>query len=197
MSTLYPPPYLCWYEGGGPAEVQAAQDYLRSILDEDGPYDGVIGFSEGAALAASLLLSSAEPPFKLAIFFNSVVPLVPSGSEHLGVSLGETVQGHQASYLDLLLPEGQKDSATEEEKMAALSQALCFSANKCPKIPIPTVHVVGEKDPFADSSRLVVDLCACEMAQVVFHEGGHELPRDSSVLDRCAELIETAVLFAS
>jgi hypothetical protein len=200
MSTLYPGPYLCWYERGSPREVQAAQDYLRSIIDEDGPYDGVIGFSEGAALAASLLLSdesAAEPPFTLAIFFNSVVPLVPSGYEHLGGSLSETVHGDQDSYIDLLLPEEQKGSATEQEKTAVLSQALCFSPKRCPQVSIPTVHVIGEGDPFAESSSVVVDLCSRDTAQVVFHKGGHELPRDGSVLDRCAEIIETAILFAS
>ncbi|KAK4106757.1 hypothetical protein N658DRAFT_415690 [Parathielavia hyrcaniae] len=200
MSKLYPPPYLCWYERGHPQEIQAAQDYLRSIIDQDGPYDGVIAFSEGAALATSLLLSdeaAGEPRFTLAIFFNSVVPLVPSGSEHLGGSLREIVYGHQDSYLDLLLPEEQKGSATEPEKKAALSQALCFSPKLSNRISIPTVHVIGRRDAFAESSRVVVDLCARDMAQEVFHQGGHELPRDGSVLDECAEMIETAILFAS
>ncbi|GAB1312342.1 EF-hand calcium-binding domain protein [Madurella fahalii] len=201
MSGSYPPPYLCWYERGSPRDVHAAQEYLRSIIDEDGPYDGLIGFSEGAALAASLLLSdespAAEPRFKVAILFNSVVPLVPSGSDRLGASLSETVHGHQDSYLDLLLPEEQRDSATEQERSAVLSQALCFSPKGSPKISIPTVHVIGERDPFAESSRVVVDLCIRDTAQVIIHDGGHELPRDNSVLDRCAELIETAVLFAS
>jgi predicted esterase len=201
MSGSYPPPYFCWYERGDPGEVQAAHEHLRSVVDEDGPYDGVIGFSEGAALAAGLLLSdecsAAEPRFKVAILFNSVVPLVPSGCDCPGASLSEVVQGHQDSYLDLLLPREQKDAATEEERAAVLSRALCFSPQGGHKISIPTIHVIGEKDAFAESSRLVVDLCTPDTAQVVIHDGGHELPRDGSVLDRCAELIETAVLFAS
>jgi pimeloyl-ACP methyl ester carboxylesterase len=189
----------------------------------------VLGFSEGAALAASLLLASdqeeeKEPrlldSFKVAILFNSVVPLVPAGCENLrGVmSLAEAVRGHADSYLDLLDPRtaaearGQKHSlkmrraATEEaeerERAAALPRVLCFSPEGDAKISIPTVHVIGEKDPFAESSRFVVRLCSGtgsspDTAQVVLHTGGHELPRDGSVLDRCAELIETTILLGS
>jgi predicted esterase len=201
MSVSYPPPYLCWYERGDPEEVRTAHEYLRSVIDEDGPYDGVIGFSEGAALAAGLLLSDessdAEPRFKVAVLFNSVVPLVPFGSECLGAPLGKVVQGHQDSYLDLLLPGERKEKASEEGRAAVLSRALCFSPQGAHKISIPTVHVIGGKDPFAESSRLVVELCTPDTAQVVIHDGGHELPRDGSLLERCAELIETAVLFAS
>ena len=200
ISGSYPPPYLCWYELGSPGGVHAAQEYLRSIIDEDGPYDGVIGFSEGAALAVSLLLldelSATEPRFKVAILFNSVAPLVPSVSQRLGASLAETVRGHEDVYLDLLLSKEQKDSATEQ-KSAILSQALCFSPKGLLRISMPTVHVIGNTDPFAGSSRVVVDLCTRDTAQVVLHDGGHEIPRDSAVLDRCAELIETALLFAS
>lgn len=56
IATIYPPPYLAWHSEYEPRNIRAAHNFLRSIIEEDGPYDGVIGFSQGAALAASLLL---------------------------------------------------------------------------------------------------------------------------------------------
>jgi hypothetical protein len=52
-------------------------DYVRAVVCQDGPYDGVIGFSEGAALAAALLLEDAPgisgqyaPMFRFALCWN-------------------------------------------------------------------------------------------------------------------------------
>lgn len=33
-----------------------AYEYIYSIIEEDGPFDGVMGFSQGAALASSLII---------------------------------------------------------------------------------------------------------------------------------------------
>ena len=50
-------------------------------MEEEGPFDGIIGFSQGAALAATYLLrfSQEKPheplPFKCAIFFSGGVPI--------------------------------------------------------------------------------------------------------------------------
>jgi predicted esterase len=52
---------------------------LAEYLKIEGPFDGVIGFSGGAALAASLLIRDAglQPPFKVAILFSCVPILDP------------------------------------------------------------------------------------------------------------------------
>jgi predicted esterase len=55
--------------------VHECYEYLLDIIDEEGPFDGVVGFSQGAAAAATALLhsqsldSTAPPLFKFAIFF--------------------------------------------------------------------------------------------------------------------------------
>lgn len=198
IAELYPSPYLCWYEQGNPEDVQAAHDYLVSVIEEDGPYDGVIGFSEGAALAASLLLWDESSPvykprFKVAILFNSVVPLVPA--KELGECLSEVVKGDQDSYLDLLVPASR--GCSREDRKERLSQAFCFTSKGPLRISVPTLHIIGTQDPFAESSRVMVDFCRPELAQVFLHEGGHELPQSGPALDRCAEVVETAIILAS
>ncbi|OJJ46415.1 hypothetical protein ASPZODRAFT_16182 [Penicilliopsis zonata CBS 506.65] len=195
ITDLYPPPFLCWYEHGVPVEVQDALVDLAVIIDEDGPYDGVVGFSEGAAVVASLLLSENnssrdnENRFHVAVLFNSVIPLIPEKTVQKipGEPLGEVVSGQDhESYLALLK---QTSSSTKARWYTPRASSA--------RISIPTVHVIGARDPFAASSRMVVDLYQPEKTHVLVHEGGHTLPQTAAGLDRCAEMIETAVMLAS
>jgi hypothetical protein len=63
-----------------------AMDYLFKIMEEEGPFEGIIGYSEGATVAGTLLLAEQrrrelegrEPMIKCAIFFAGWPPLDPS-----------------------------------------------------------------------------------------------------------------------
>ncbi|KAE9375120.1 hypothetical protein N431DRAFT_453798 [Stipitochalara longipes BDJ] len=65
--------------------VQEALDYLYEIMEEEGPFDGIIGYSEGATVAATLILheqrrfeiEGREPMFKCALFFAGWPPMDP------------------------------------------------------------------------------------------------------------------------
>ncbi|KAJ5439247.1 uncharacterized protein N7458_010245 [Penicillium daleae] len=195
ISGVYPPPYLCWYKHGKPEEVSVALDDLRAVLEEDGPYDGLIGFSEGAALITSLLLcdehAGHRPRVQLAVLFNSVVPLIadPIAMHHASSPLGELVHEHHNHYLALLQTDGQVNGP--------LSQARGFSPVGPLRIAVSTVHIIGDQDPFAPSSQLVVGMCRPERVQMLWHDGSHKLPQAGEVLDHCAELIETAIMLSS
>lgn len=57
-----------------------ALDFVQTVIEEDGPFDGIMGFSQGATVALALLLRHAaenplDPPYalcKFAIFFNCI-----------------------------------------------------------------------------------------------------------------------------
>ena len=65
--------------------TDTAMNYLFKVMEEQGPFDGVIGYSEGATVAATLLLKEqlrseeqgVEPMFKCGIFFMGWPPLDP------------------------------------------------------------------------------------------------------------------------
>lgn len=65
--------------------AQEALDYLYRIMREQGPFDGIIGYSEGATVAATLILHEQRrfethgipPMFKCALFFAGWPPLNP------------------------------------------------------------------------------------------------------------------------
>ncbi|KAF2259790.1 hypothetical protein CC78DRAFT_571633 [Lojkania enalia] len=77
---FYPGPYLCWYDTPTTAKVAAAHKFVLDYVERRGPFDGVIGFSQGAALAASILLHhqlkspSTPPPFSFSVFLGSPIP---------------------------------------------------------------------------------------------------------------------------
>ncbi len=62
-----------------------AIDYLYGIMERDGPFDGIIGYSEGATVAATLLLHEQRrfetqgipTMFKCALFFAGWPPMNP------------------------------------------------------------------------------------------------------------------------
>ena len=57
-----------------------AYDLMYNIIDEEGPFDGVLGFSHGGTLASGFLIHHAKtnpyiaPPFRCAVFLNSLPP---------------------------------------------------------------------------------------------------------------------------
>lgn len=76
VRKLYAPPYRCFYEGTpSVSQLLRAHEYLNEIVEEDGPFEGILGFSQGSEVAASLLLSQAQDvKFKFAVFIGGTQP---------------------------------------------------------------------------------------------------------------------------
>ncbi|KAK4154960.1 serine hydrolase-domain-containing protein [Chaetomidium leptoderma] len=76
-------PYYCWYEGLSSPQCQEAHDIITETIEEEGPFDGVIGFSQGASLALSFILHhelhnpGLPSPFRFALFFCSNLVISP------------------------------------------------------------------------------------------------------------------------
>lgn len=79
IPTQYPGPFHCYLDNHTCEDVAAVQDFLEEILDQEGPFDGVVGFSQGAEVIISYLLDLKRrdplrsPPFRFAVFFSPVV----------------------------------------------------------------------------------------------------------------------------
>lgn len=190
VGEFYPGPYAGWFPSYEPSSVKQIQDNLRQIIEEDGPYDGVIGFSEGAALAAGLLLSDEyfhrEPTFKVAIFFNSVMVFSPS--EMVGDNISPTVKTHFDKFSSYLHSYDDEPSSPD-----CISPDIWgFTTGSDIRISVPTLHVIGSADVFCDTSRELAKLCS-NNSTIMIHDGGHELPRGEAYLARCGELFESTV----
>ncbi|KAL2830267.1 serine hydrolase FSH [Aspergillus cavernicola] len=88
LKGIVPPPFYTHY----PRDIAPGEDLLKAIeythriISRDGPFDAVMGFSQGAALAFSLLVHHAEkngpsapPLFKAAVFICAGAPYDLSG----------------------------------------------------------------------------------------------------------------------
>lgn len=69
----------------GRASLRDAIDYLFRIIEEEGPFDGILGYSEGASIAATLILveqrrfleQGIPRTLKCGIFFAGWPPMTP------------------------------------------------------------------------------------------------------------------------
>ncbi|KAE8554438.1 hypothetical protein EYB25_002977 [Talaromyces marneffei] len=82
--------YFGYYKPNDCNSFHKALDDLELFIQKEGPFDGVIGFSQGASLASALLLrnwssgsgesdahgtpTANEPPFKCAVFLSGYSP---------------------------------------------------------------------------------------------------------------------------
>ena len=81
--------YFAYYDVGSEASMQTAQRDLASYVAAEGPFDGVLAFSQGSALVARFLQGQGQgqgsqlhghhrasplPPFKCAIFLSGHPP---------------------------------------------------------------------------------------------------------------------------
>ncbi|KAF3066463.1 hypothetical protein GL218_09005 [Daldinia childiae] len=145
--------------------TRKAVDDLETFLQTDGPYDGVIAFSQAASLVSTWMLRQAKkgkhsnPGFKCAIFLSAA--LLPYDFEQL-----------EEGHLQLV--------ATAEVGEA---------------ISIPTAHVWGEEDQFSDTARDFTNLCKSDVRSIFIHRGGHEVPGASSkeAVSRAVNIIRRAI----
>jgi hypothetical protein len=216
VAKFHEGPYLAWHSSHFADEVAAAHQYVKDVMEEDGPYDGVVGFSQGAALAASLLMAhqiqnpDAPPPFKFAIFICSVLPMSPSPS--IGVEVTDYVLDYENSFRSFF---GITDEDVAE-RAASSKTVHVYKPLNTPfttagdddsdsdsdtdshyKIAVPTFHLLGETDGFLDFSRHVVDLCERNVAEVFMHPGGHETPRSIETLEKIVGLIQRVAELAN
>ncbi|KAI9691979.1 MAG: hypothetical protein M1820_009631 [Bogoriella megaspora] len=125
-------------------------DDLQAFIQLEGPFDGIVGFSEGGALAASLLLyyerrktsgDQTLPKFNCAVF-------ICSG--------------------DLVDPD---DVLTK-----TIIRKVNFAADGH-VIEIPTAHILSEEDDlYPGSGQSMRTLCEPSLREEFVHQLGHQVP---------------------
>jgi len=46
LTGIYPGPYHCFFDKYSEENMSQAVDFVREVVDEDGPYDCIMGFSQ-------------------------------------------------------------------------------------------------------------------------------------------------------
>ncbi|KAJ5280552.1 hypothetical protein N7478_005924 [Penicillium angulare] len=206
VDLFYPPPYFGFLEESTYDDMLAACDWLRVYISKNGPYDAVMGFSQGTIMASTYLLLHQEetphlpPPFKAAIFSCGAVSLgvleelgfnITSSMHHRDMASRRSL-GNMASSNAILQSGGSRWQGDTTSQ--GLSEDQVRDEIKGPlQIPIPTVHIYGTKDPRYSAGVQLSGVCNPENRRTFNHGGGHEIPRTSAVSNTIAELIEWAL----
>lgn len=182
-NTANPPLYL------GIEDGLAA---VAKVLKEEGPFDGVVGFSQGAALAAmvaGLLENGRKGAFE---------KFADARAACKGVDLSGSTEKDVAS---IAFP-----GSFEGVQHPPLKFALCYSGFRAPgpryrafyespAIQTPVLHVLGSLDAVVDDSRsrALIEACAGDPekeGKIVWHPGGHFLPSQRPFLDAAVKFIQ-------
>lgn len=179
VAGVYPGPYLAFYPNKPTGtDIMDAYESVLEVIEKEGPFDGVIGFSQvnrsshtltgnltqekGAALAASMLLQHGNPnigsPWRFAIFISSSLPFDPATDGELNIC-------HQYG-------------PTTHDKDG---------------IRIPTAHIMGRADPYYAQSKALAALCNPRSLKVFEHSEGHFIPRTAKVTKEIRRIIEDAM----
>lgn len=121
---------------------------LEKLVDEEGPFDGVMSFSLGATLAASFIIHRLrkdqrkellQPTFRCAIFFCGGLP----------------------------------EEVTED----GMNRRVLSVEEDGELIHIPTAHIWGANDrTYPEFGKVLSKLCREDLRSVFVHPGGHEIP---------------------
>ncbi|KAJ1334938.1 Serine hydrolase (FSH1) [Microdochium nivale] len=80
LGEVFPGPYLTYISFLTTEEIGNALERIEEYIEEEGPFDGIMGVSEGSMLASSLILKHqnekpyAPPIFRFAIFIAGALP---------------------------------------------------------------------------------------------------------------------------
>lgn len=176
--------------------IEDGLEAVAKVLRTEGPFDGVIGFSQGAALAA--MVASLLETGRMGAFMR----FQDANAACAGVDLSG-VPKDQGPIHGMPFPESFTEAQTQHPP---LKFALCYSGFRAPgpryrgfyedpAIQTPVLHVLGSLDAVVDDSRsrALVDACVGDPekeGKIVWHPGGHFLPSQRPFLDAAVKFIQ-------
>ena len=143
--------FFAYYEPDSGKSFRKAIVDLQNYVSAEGPFDGIIAFSQGTSLAAALLLElqndaanregSRPQPLSFAVFFSGRLPFIDAG----------------------------------------IKDALSIFSKKDTLINIPTAHIWGARDDLEPGQpQALTELCKADDMVTFVHQGGHEIPGSGS-----------------
>ncbi|KAL8671670.1 MAG: hypothetical protein Q9168_003818, partial [Polycauliona sp. 1 TL-2023] len=153
--------------------LQDGMARIAEMIAEEGPFDGVIGFSQGAC-AAAMVASLLEPGRRDAFASTS------SKANEV-----ET-EPFPSSFESLHKP---------PLKFAMIYSGFIAPGNRYinfyrPSLKTPTLHFLGALDGVVEEGRSQGLIKVCEGAKVVTHPGGHFLPSQRPWLDAAVGFVK-------
>ncbi|KAJ5588882.1 hypothetical protein N7537_011560 [Penicillium hordei] len=157
--------------------LEGALESIASLLKDSGPFDGIVGFSQGAAAAvmvASLLEGNRKDAFaRLEAEAGIPYPACFASLEHPPLKFVVSISGYVASHPD-------------------------YRAFYDPVIRTPVLHFLGSMDTVVDENASMRLVQNCQVGDekkqiVIWHSGGHVVPSGKRELAAVAHFIKSNV----
>lgn len=167
------------YEG-----LEEGMATIAQTIREEGPFDGVVGFSQGAC-AAALVASLLEGEFRVQAFETAQkasggMPFPPSFLAKPQEAGGE-LKIIQPPLKFAIIYSG------------FLAPGPLYCAFYSPKIKTHLLHFLGQVDTVVDEERSQLLISSCEEEKVVVHPGGHFLPSQRPWLDAVVGFVKECI----
>ncbi|KAL1959564.1 hypothetical protein VTO42DRAFT_1599 [Malbranchea cinnamomea] len=195
-NTADPPVYL---------GLDTGLEAIARILTDEGPFDGVIGFSQGAACAA-MVASLLEPGRREAFEYFSD----PVNANTYRTTNASTTQIPAESAGPTPIAGIPFPAVFSNVSHPPFRFVVCYSGFRAPgpryrafyerpQITTPVMHVIGSLDGIVDESRTRALMAACEGdpeadGRVIIHPGGHFLPSQRQYLDGVVSFIQRVLI---
>jgi pimeloyl-ACP methyl ester carboxylesterase len=149
--------------------------HVCGVFEDQGPFDGVLAFSQGAVLA-HVLAAISRP---------DALPPPPPGGRHawLGAADGTDARIGALSCLRFaILVSGFPSRARAHERLVG---------GAARRVPLPSMHVWGRRDELvpAAASEALMRLFDADGRDAVVHDGGHCVPQRKAERDAMATFV--------
>ncbi|KAJ1781193.1 Family of serine hydrolases 3 [Coemansia sp. RSA 454] len=162
-----------WWNRSGNVWSETVQSvrFIHKVMRDAGPFDGIVGFSQGSGMAAILmaLMQAAHT----------------QNSDHSDADLQALIK----ELADCPLPKFAMLFAGVYPELPQFD-ALVSGPKEC-KINVPTLHMVGKTDaivPMERGQQLATQ--AFVDARLLVHEGGHFVPGNAAWRKQYQEFID-------
>ncbi|KAI0448682.1 DUF341 domain-containing protein [Xylaria acuta] len=143
-------PFFSHTEGYSPVHIAEAVDHLKDLLEDEGPFDGIFGFSQGAALTLSYFYQeqAAANPLraKFACLFSTAMPCSPDVG--MGEAIISKLRALEYDITDRTRYNGEDLTVAEQEFVDVLQQTVVDAAIHDPLFPWTDMDVYryGKRD---------------------------------------------------
>lgn len=171
--------------------IDKGMQRIADTIRAEGPFDGVIGFSQGAA-AAAMVASLLEGDERREAFRRA-------REQQEGPASKDEAERKMAFPQSWVEADGK--AVQPPLKFAIVYSGFqapldYYSAFYEPKITTPVLHFIGSLDTVVEESRsrALVEACAGGEERVAVHAGGHFLPSQKVWLDAAVGFIRECVI---
>lgn len=166
-------PFFSWITQSEDEDGSLVAQVIREKLDErGGPFIGVLGFSQGARVAAGLLLEQQEAWHRQGKFTDI--------DFHFGILLMASCPPLLPSFYTA----GPASKPTKEEQEAGAEK---YAGT----ISIPSIHVYGRQDAIITSSKLLTKCFDPKTVNIFEFDVDHYLPRGDGDNKQIADAVLT------